>query len=458
MNAPGEIAALAAPGAAAGRDDHDDRARPSRLLPVGRGDRRAKGEIFGGLEPGGVAVLNLDDPHSPQLGQLAEAAGCGRVIGFGARAGAAVRLQDASSSRTAATSSRRSMAPSSPTGSARPGGIGSATAWACSPASWRSAPIPLAAAAALADFRPPKGRGARHRLQRARRRGHADRRELQRQPGLDARRARAARGGARPPARGARRHARARRAGGRAARGAGRAGRGRGRRSRVHGRRRDAPSARRAAGGAARRPRRARRASCCRSSRPSCGRRHAPDQGLARHRHGPAGRGAARRSPRRSRAERRCCSISCSRSPTSSALFNLFRYLTFRTGGAVLTALVISFVVGPGADPLAARAPGPGPADPRGRPGLAHLAQAGHADHGRHADPARADARDAALGRPHQRLCLGRAADHAQLRRHRPDRRLPQAHQALERRARGAHQVPRPVPGRADRRGCIVAG
>jgi phospho-N-acetylmuramoyl-pentapeptide-transferase len=29
-------------------------------------------------------------------------------------------------------------------------------------------------------------------------------------------------------------------------------------------------------------------------------------------------------------------------------LFNLFRYITFRTGGAVLTALVISFVVGPG--------------------------------------------------------------------------------------------------------------
>ncbi len=29
-------------------------------------------------------------------------------------------------------------------------------------------------------------------------------------------------------------------------------------------------------------------------------------------------------------------------------LFNLFRYLTFRTGGAVLTALVVSFVVGPG--------------------------------------------------------------------------------------------------------------
>ncbi|HYC04272.1 MAG TPA: phospho-N-acetylmuramoyl-pentapeptide-transferase [Azospirillaceae bacterium] len=29
-------------------------------------------------------------------------------------------------------------------------------------------------------------------------------------------------------------------------------------------------------------------------------------------------------------------------------LFNLFRYLTFRTGGAVMTALVISFMIGPG--------------------------------------------------------------------------------------------------------------
>src|SRR5258706_7242822 len=28
-------------------------------------------------------------------------------------------------------------------------------------------------------------------------------------------------------------------------------------------------------------------------------------------------------------------------------LFNLFRYLTFRSGGAVLTALVISFLMGP---------------------------------------------------------------------------------------------------------------
>ena len=28
-------------------------------------------------------------------------------------------------------------------------------------------------------------------------------------------------------------------------------------------------------------------------------------------------------------------------------LFNVFRYLTFRTGGAVMTALIISFLLGP---------------------------------------------------------------------------------------------------------------
>ncbi|HPF78773.1 MAG TPA: phospho-N-acetylmuramoyl-pentapeptide-transferase, partial [Alphaproteobacteria bacterium] len=29
------------------------------------------------------------------------------------------------------------------------------------------------------------------------------------------------------------------------------------------------------------------------------------------------------------------------------AVFNLFRYITFRTGGAVMTALIICFVIGP---------------------------------------------------------------------------------------------------------------
>ena len=28
-------------------------------------------------------------------------------------------------------------------------------------------------------------------------------------------------------------------------------------------------------------------------------------------------------------------------------IFNIFRYLTFRTGGAVMTALLVSFILGP---------------------------------------------------------------------------------------------------------------
>lgn len=29
-------------------------------------------------------------------------------------------------------------------------------------------------------------------------------------------------------------------------------------------------------------------------------------------------------------------------------LFNVFRYITFRTGGAIMTAVIIAFVIGPG--------------------------------------------------------------------------------------------------------------
>ena len=52
------------------------------------------------------------------------------------------------------------------------------------------------AALALADLKPPAGRGERVALDLPGRHGAADRRELQRQPGLDARGARAARAGA----------------------------------------------------------------------------------------------------------------------------------------------------------------------------------------------------------------------------------------------------------------------
>jgi UDP-N-acetylmuramoyl-tripeptide--D-alanyl-D-alanine ligase len=54
----------------------------------------AKGEIFLGLEPGGAAVLNCDNPHYRRLAAAAERAGVGEIIGFGADPSAKVRLVD----------------------------------------------------------------------------------------------------------------------------------------------------------------------------------------------------------------------------------------------------------------------------------------------------------------------------------------------------------------------------
>jgi UDP-N-acetylmuramoyl-tripeptide--D-alanyl-D-alanine ligase len=54
----------------------------------------AKAEIFLGLEPGGVAVLNRDNRHYPRLYAAAERAGVDQVISFGADREATVRLVD----------------------------------------------------------------------------------------------------------------------------------------------------------------------------------------------------------------------------------------------------------------------------------------------------------------------------------------------------------------------------
>lgn len=53
----------------------------------------AKAEIFAGLEPGGVAVLNRDNRHFARLHAAAEAAGA-RVVAFGSGSGCDARLID----------------------------------------------------------------------------------------------------------------------------------------------------------------------------------------------------------------------------------------------------------------------------------------------------------------------------------------------------------------------------
>ncbi len=53
---------------------------------------RAKAEIFEGVEPGGVALINRDDANAALLARLAKAAGVGKVAGFGEHAKAVYRL------------------------------------------------------------------------------------------------------------------------------------------------------------------------------------------------------------------------------------------------------------------------------------------------------------------------------------------------------------------------------
>src|SRR5215203_2070522 len=52
----------------------------------------AKAEIFQGLEPGGAAVVNRDNPHYARLQKQAKAADVGRVVTFGENARADARL------------------------------------------------------------------------------------------------------------------------------------------------------------------------------------------------------------------------------------------------------------------------------------------------------------------------------------------------------------------------------
>src|SRR3546814_2429868 len=53
----------------------------------------AKAEIFDGLQKGGVAILNRDNPHFARLEARAKSAGAGRIISFGAHADADARME-----------------------------------------------------------------------------------------------------------------------------------------------------------------------------------------------------------------------------------------------------------------------------------------------------------------------------------------------------------------------------
>ena len=68
---------------------------------------------------------------------------------------------------------------------------------------------------------------------------------------------------------------------------------------------------------------------------------------------------------------------------------NVFRYITFRTGGAMVTGALFVFLFGPWIIDHLQAPPGQGPADPQRRPAVASRHQDRHADDGRADDPVR---------------------------------------------------------------------
>jgi hypothetical protein len=127
---------------------------------------------------------------------------------------------------------------------------------------------------------------------------------------------------------------------------------------------------------------------------------------------------------------------------------NLLKYLTFRSGMAMVTAYIVAVAMGSRfirwMRPSRARASRSAPT----ASSATSLEKAGTPDHGRLHDPGRPAGRHPAVGRPDQRPRLDGDAGHRLLWRAGLPRRLRQGHQADERRP-----LQRPEAGRAVRRG-----
>ena len=91
------------------------------------------------------------------------------------------------------------------------------------------------------------------------------------------------------------------------------------------------------------------------------------------------------------------------------SFLNVFRYITFRTGGAIVTALVFVFLFGSPIIDLLRLKQGKGQPIRSRRPAVASGHQEGHADHGRADDPVRLAGVDLAVGEPDQPLRVDRA-------------------------------------------------
>ncbi len=124
----------------------------------------AKAEIFQGLVPGGVAILDRDNPYFQALKERAQAENCGRVIGFGEHEGSDARLlasrlhDDGSDVRMVLDGKELRYRIGAP------GRHWVKNSLAVVAAAAALGADPERAGEALFDYKPPKGRGLRHKI------------------------------------------------------------------------------------------------------------------------------------------------------------------------------------------------------------------------------------------------------------------------------------------------------
>ncbi len=124
----------------------------------------AKAEIFAGVEPGGAAVINRDNPQFARLQSAAKAAGVARVVSFGEHAEADARLLKCALQADSSTVQARILGTDVTYKLGAPGRHVVLNSLAVLAAvSLAGADLALAALA-LAEIKPPTGRGARSTL------------------------------------------------------------------------------------------------------------------------------------------------------------------------------------------------------------------------------------------------------------------------------------------------------
>ena len=159
-----------------------------RALPLGRGDRRGQGRDLQGLMPGGTAVLPRDNPHFALLERRAPLGRReDRHASASTRTPMCALLEVDLGPKGSVGHRRHARRSASPIGRRARRALRAELARRAGGAAARSAPISMRRLPALARAsQPPAGRGARTLLDGPTRPHPADRRELQRQSGLDA--------------------------------------------------------------------------------------------------------------------------------------------------------------------------------------------------------------------------------------------------------------------------------